>query len=65
MAEIFDRAYYERKLEQNRNLAAAAQLPHIREMHLQLVEFYALALSVSDECEGPRSTLAIARVRTH
>lgn len=51
MADIFDRAYYERKFEQNRNLAATAQLPHIREMHLQLAEFYALALAVSDELE--------------
>lgn len=57
MADIFDRAYYERKFEQNRNFAAAAQLPHIREMHLQLAEFYALALAISNELEEPESRL--------
>ncbi|MBV2150200.1 hypothetical protein KRZ98_18350 [Sphingobium sp. AS12] len=40
----FDRAYYETNMARNRRLAEEAQIPHIREAHLRLAEFYAVAL---------------------
>ena len=55
MANLFDRAYYERSLERNQHLAAMAQMPNIREAHLRLAEFYALALDLADDVEGPVS----------
>lgn len=51
MTNVFDRAYYMCNLERNMKLADEAQIPAIREAHLRMAEFYALALEVSDNAE--------------
>jgi hypothetical protein len=53
MTETFDRAYYQRKYTQNRQMAADAQADHIRDLHLKLADFYTAALAVSYEMEEP------------
>jgi hypothetical protein len=49
----FDRAYYEANMARNRRLAKEAQMPHIREAHLRLAEFYAIALQATDAVADP------------
>jgi hypothetical protein len=44
MQDMFDRAYYEASLARNLKLADEALIPHIREAHLRLAEFYRVAL---------------------
>lgn len=40
MTMIFDRAYYEANMLRNQKLADEAAIPSIREVHLDLAEFY-------------------------
>lgn len=51
MGNLFDRAYYRQKYDQNLRMAEQAQADNIRDVHLKLSEFYAVALAVADECE--------------
>jgi hypothetical protein len=47
----FNRAYYEANLARNLKLADEAHLPHIREAHLRLAEFYGVALGAMEAIE--------------
>jgi hypothetical protein len=40
MNDCFDRAYFEARLERNRQLAAQSTSPAIRDLHLEYVRLY-------------------------
>lgn len=60
MQNQFDRAYYEANMAKNRRLADEAKLPHIRQAHLRLAEFYAIALQAADAVAKPAPEKACA-----